>query len=114
MTQEEAKKELRSMISRISEQMYSAVWKSDIEYIVWEMICDHSKSYICPIDMDLFHQLSTVAQGWWTWKIGPRKEGQVFETKESIGECTFVSMDEWLNLFNKKCHLSIKGDAPVL
>ena len=77
---------LYECISAYSEEMYSAGWLVDIEYIVWLKFREElpSGSYAAKLLEEAF-ELSLLCSGWWVYD----------DTK---GKC-FVTLSEWGELF---------------
>lgn len=85
---------LASLMS-ISEDSWYAGWMDGLEFRLWQMVQDpedncYGMATVSKEDIQTLKEISDEINGWIAWG---EKEGQK----------VFVSMDEWLEIYNEYC-----------
>lgn len=95
MTLPDGAKELLLLIAKLSEDMYWARWRDDIEYELWERLTapdglferPGSRRAIIADELSELRRLRDLCGGWWTYL------GDIW------GTCQFVPIAEWEAMF---------------
>ena len=82
---------LRKLMSEISEEYWCAGWLGGLEHVLWDVVTGKRTDICTPEEIEQLKYLSEKCGGWIVWD------------KEGICE-RFVSMEEWLRLYEARHH----------
>lgn len=88
-----AARELRSLMSEISEDYYAAGWLVGLEFSLWHIVFEDNAQHFGfgPIsfkEIGKLIELTQRCQGWWIWS-------------DEDGGCKFLNYDEWLPIYQR-------------
>ncbi|MEH2287178.1 hypothetical protein [Nostoc sp.] len=85
---EDPKQFLWEMIVNFSETIWSAKWRSGVEFILWEKVRECSDDLTLREIADL-NFYAGLAGGWWLWDDNEKSE-------------VFIELTKWLEIYKKK------------
>ena len=95
---------LASLMRAISEDCWYAGWMTGLEFRLWQIVQNPEDNFygvatVSKEDIQTLKEISDEISGWIAWS--EKEGGQVF-----------VSMDEWLEIYNEYCRLSFSNTPP--
>jgi hypothetical protein len=81
---------LVKVMSGISEERWCAGWMHNLEYMLWDVVTGRREGICSPEEIEQLKYLSEKCGGWIIWD------------EQAKGE-RFISMQDWLRLYEAKC-----------